>query len=104
MDSPFPEVFAPSLKFLAVPTSVGISARAATSLSGLSETREFVNAVMEIFLFLGPLLNGLLCGNVYPPSGPNLKTPRQTFYPLYPLPTILPFPRPYPQPLLGLSL
>lgn len=62
--SPFPEVFAPSFKFLAVPLSVGISASAMTPSSGASDTLELVPAVILRFLRIGPLLKVLLCGNV----------------------------------------
>lgn len=64
MDSPFPEVLAPSFKFMAVPYSVGMSAIAAMSFSGASETLALVPAVILIFLLIGPLFNVLLCGNV----------------------------------------
>ena len=49
-------------------------------------------------------VEGLMYNGIWPPSKPGLGAPERAFWPLCPLPAVLPFPEACPRPLLKLSL
>mgnify|MGYP002440055213 CR=1 FL=1 len=99
---PVPRITMPSLIFPIIPSSTRVSA-VMFSAFALDNIVSVTSVKFLAWMFVNPLFGNLLNNGVWPPSNPRLTPPPDlAFWPLCPLPDVLPRPDPIPRPTLVL--